>query len=367
MQQPMTGRAVSRRNFLGLIAAASTAAGLSACGAPGGSGSNGRTSLTMFHWAGAQGTVPKKVADAYAAANNVRISYLEGTNAETFPKLVSSVQIDATKPLLNLGFFNAQSFATGANNNLWLPVPDSVANVGKVLTKYRTADKLGAYLVMDAMGLVYSKKAFPTPPTSWEQLFDARYKGKVTTWDAPAFGVNGLPVIAKLNGGSETNLQPGIDLFAKAAAAGQFTGFISSVDQLRQQLNSGEVVIAPGFQGVAEPWIQAGDEIGFAVPTEGVMAFPEGFQIVKGSTDAQVTAAEALMNEMFSPENVSAYCAATGTIPLVDGATLGDAYRDRPSFQLETVEAAIQLDWKALVAGSEAATTAWNEQVKANI
>jgi putative spermidine/putrescine transport system substrate-binding protein len=360
--------ALSRRNFLGLLAGAGTAAGLAACGNPGGGGSaSSVTSLTMFHWAGAQGAVPKKVGDAFATAKGVKVSYIEGTNAETFPKLVSSVQINPDKPLLNLGFFNGQSFATGEKSDLWLPVPDSVANAGKVLEKYRIASKHGAYMVMDAMGLVYSKKAFPTPPTSWNQLFDAKYKGKVTTWDAPAFGVNGLPVIAKINGGSESNLAPGLERFAAAAKAKQFNGFISSVDQLRQQLKSGEVVIAPGFQGVAEPWIQAGDDIGFVVPEEGVMAFPEGFQIVKGSTDAQQTAAAELMNEIFDPANVSAYCEATGTIPLVEGATLGEKYKDRAGFQLETVEKAIQIDWAALVAATEAATKTWNDEVKANI
>lgn len=364
----MTRTALSRRGFLGLSAAAATAAGLSACGASGGSASgSGSTSITMFHWAGAQGTVPVKVGDAFAKSEGVNISYIEGTNADTFPKLVSSVQINPDKPLLNLGFFNGQSFATGENSDLWAPIPSSVENVGKVLSDYRIDNGHGAYMVMDAMGLIYNTEVFPEPPTSWMQLFDAANRGKVTTWDAPAFGVNALPVISKLNGGSETDFQPGINVFAKAARAGQFNGFISSLDQLRQQLIAGEVVIAPGFQGVAEPWIQAGDPIGFAVPEEGVMAFPEGFQIVNGSTDAQLDASAKLTDEIFDPANVSAYCEATGTIPLVEGATLGAAYADRPSFQLETVQSAIQLDWQDLVASTEDATKAWNDEVKAKI
>jgi putative spermidine/putrescine transport system substrate-binding protein len=364
----MNRTALSRRGFLGLSTAAATAVGLSACGAPGGGGSGASgTGITMFHWAGAQGTVPVQVGDAFAKAEGVKVTYIEGTNADTFPKLVSSVQINPDKPLVNLGFFNAQSFATGEGTDLWLPIPDSVSNVGKVLPDYRIDNGHGAYMVMDAMGLIYNTEAFPEPPTSWMQLFDTANRGRVTTWDAPAFGVNALPVISLLNGGSETDFQPGIDVFAQAARNGQFNGFISSLDQLRQQLIAGEVIIAPGFQGVAEPWIQEGDPIGFAVPEEGVMAFPEGFQIVKGSSEAQVEASAKLMNEIFDPANVSAYCEATGTIPLVEGATLGAAYADRPSFQLETVQAAIQLDWSALVASTDDATTAWNDEVKAEI
>lgn len=364
----MTTYPMSRRGFLRVAGvSAGAAAVLAACGTPERGSVSGGADITMFHWAGAQGTVPVRIGDAYAKAKGVKVNYIEGTNADTFPKLVSSVQINRSKPLLNLGFFNAQSFAQGNTQDLWLPVPASVTAVSGVLPKYQIADRKGAYLVMDAMGLVYNKNAFPTPPTSWMDLFAAAYRGKVTTWDAPAFSVNALPVIAKLNGGSESNLQPGIDVFAQAAKAKQFRGFISSVDQLRQQLNSGEVVIAPGFQGVAEPWIQAGDPIGFAVPNEGVMAFPEGFQIIKGSTDAQVSAAADLMNELFSPDNVSAYCNATGTLPLVQGAALDSRYSNRPSFQLSTVEQAIQLDWAQLANSVTAATKSWNDQVKANL
>ncbi|MBT0773206.1 extracellular solute-binding protein [Kineosporia sp. J2-2] len=361
----MNRSAMSRRGFLGL--GAGSLLGLAGCGVAGIGSGSGDTSLTMFHWAGDQATVPVRVGDEYAAAHGVKISYIEGTNAETFPKLVSSVQIDAGDPLLNLGFFNAQSFATGENSDLWLAVPDSVENLANVLPDYRIVSGHGAFMVMDAMGLIYNTEAFPTPPASWMQLFDSKYQGKVTTWDAPAFGLNGLPVIARIQGGDEGDFTLGMDEYAKAARRGQFSGFVASNDQLRKQLKAGEVVLAPGFQGVAQSWMDAGDPIGFAVPEEGVMAFPEGFQIIKGSTEGQVDAAAGLMDEIFDPANVSAYCAATATIPLVDGATLDKKYADLKSFQLETVTSSIQLDWATLVAATEDATTVWNDEVKSRM
>ncbi|AXG81843.1 ABC transporter substrate-binding protein [Streptomyces paludis] len=341
---------------------------LAACGSPGSSSSGGSTSLTLFHWAGAQGTVPRKVAKAFAKKHGATIRYIEGTNADTFPKLVSSVQINAEKPLLNLGFFNAQSFAQGSADGLWAPADDSaVPNVAKVLPGYRTSGGLGAYMVMDAMGLIYNKNVIRTPPTSWTDLFDTAYRGKVTTWDAPAFSVNAVPVINQIEGGSEGDLSKGIAAFSRAAKRGQFSGLIGSLDQLRQQLNSGQVVIAPGFQGVAQPWIDEGDPIGFAVPKQGVMAFPEGFQLVKGSSDDQLELAAELMNELFAPATVSAYSAATATIPLVEGAELPAKYRDVESYQLQTVQNALKLDWAALVSGLDKATTAWNNDVKAHL
>ncbi|MFL4909921.1 extracellular solute-binding protein [Streptomyces sp. MMS24-I2-30] len=215
------------------------------------------------------------------------------------------------------------STSQGAADGLWAPASEkSVPNVSKVLSGYATTGGLGAYMVMDAMGLISNKKVIRTPPTSWTDLFDSAYRGRVTTWDAPAFSVNAVPVINQIEGGSDGDLSKGIAAFSQAAKKGQFSGLISSVDQLRQQLNSGQVVIAPGFQGVAQPWIDEGDPIGFAVPKQGVMVFPEGFQLVKGSSDEQLGLAADLMDEIFAPDAVSDYSAATATIPLVQGAEL---------------------------------------------
>jgi putative spermidine/putrescine transport system substrate-binding protein len=321
----------------------------------------------MFIWSGDQATEPRAAVASFQKANpGVSVTFIEGTNATTFPQLMASMQADPNKPLLNLGFFNAQSFAQGAD--IWSPITAAeVPNVAKVLPQYKVASGLGAYMVMDAMGIVYNKKLVKSEPTSWMDLFDSAYKGKVTTWDAPEFSVNALPVISILNGGSSSNLDPGIKIFADAAKNGQFLNLITSLSQLQQELTTGQVALAPGFQGVVEPWLESNPDLGFAVPKEGVMALPEGFQIVKGSTSAQLTAATKIMNDMLSPSVVSAYCAATATIPLVSGVKLPAKFSDRPSFQLATVQNAIQLDWNALAQVTQKYTTVWDDQVKANL
>ncbi|MCD9586368.1 extracellular solute-binding protein [Streptomyces solisilvae] len=362
---------VSRRDVLRSTGAAGLAllggGLLSACGAPGGS-SGGGTRLTMFRWAGAQGEVPKEVGDAFAKKNGVTVRYIEGTNAETFPKLVSSVQVNAHRPLLNLGFFNAQSFAQGAAEGLWAPVDSKlVPNAAKVLPEFRRDDGFGVYTVMDAMGILYNTDVVKSPPKSWLDLFKPEYRSKVTTWDAPAFAVNAVPVINKLKGGGEADLSKGIDVFADAAKKGQFAGLVASIDQLRKQLVSGQVVIAPGFQGVAQPWIDAGDPIGFAVPSEGVMAFPEGFQLVKGSSSEQLKEGAKLMNEILAPDAVSRYSAATATIPLIEGAELPARFRGKPGFQLTAVRESLQLDWGRLAKSVQQATDQWNSDVKAHL
>jgi putative spermidine/putrescine transport system substrate-binding protein len=360
----------ARREFFGLGAAALGGSLLiAACGSSGsaGSGSTNNVSLTMFIWAQAQALEPRKVVAGFEQVNpGDKVSFIEGTNATTFPQLVASVQVNPNKPLLNLGFFNAQSFAQG--ESMWSPVTTAeIPNLANVLPKYSNSSGLGAYMCMDALGLVYNKKVVPTPPTSWMDLFSPAYKGKVSVWDAPAFSTNALPVIAVLNGGSASNLDPGIKLYSQAAKNGQFLDLLTSLSQLQQQLNTGQTALTPGFQGIVEPWLEANANLGFVVPKEGVMAMPEGLQVVKGSSSAQIDVARKIMNAMFDPAAVSGYCADTATIPLVTGAQVPAKFRDRPSFQLSTVQSAIQIDWSGVAAVTDKYTTIWNNQVKANL
>src|SRR5688572_2335601 len=74
------------------------AAGLALAGAPLLSGqalAQDPVNTTMFVWVGSnQGVVPREVREAYIAENpNVAIELLEGTNAETYPRIKASLEM----------------------------------------------------------------------------------------------------------------------------------------------------------------------------------------------------------------------------------------------------------------------------------
>ncbi|MBY6414524.1 extracellular solute-binding protein [Rhodococcus sp. BP-252] len=357
---------LDRRHFLKLSATGALGAGaaafLAACGAGGSSG----TTVTAAYWPLSQAVVPKRVIEDYLASHpDVTIDAIEATNGDTFPKLVSSVQLNPSKPLVNLGMFNGQSLAQGIAQNLW-HTPDlaKVPNLAKVTEAYRRTDGLAGDVVMDAMGLAYNTEALSTPPGSWYDLLDPKYRGKIVVGDAPAFSTNGVAVLNKLEGGDEDDLSKGLALFAEAARSGQFLAYSTSNTQLRSLLQSGDAVIASGSQGLFVPWIDEGDPIEFVAPGEGLQAFPESFQIVAGSTDAQLDVVYELMNRLYEPSNVSAYSEATAVIPLVEGAVVPEKYRSRASFGLAAVENSITLDYGKLAEGAQNATQIWNRDVK---
>ena len=82
--------------------------------------------VTEFCWVGSgQDITPFAVRAAYQKAHpDVTINMLQGTNAETYPKIVTSLQVDPHNPLVNFGFFNSQLMWQGIVDKTWCPAPN---------------------------------------------------------------------------------------------------------------------------------------------------------------------------------------------------------------------------------------------------
>ena len=352
---------LSRRH---LLAAGAAAAGL---GAPAVQ-AQGAVTVTQFIWTGAQEPVPRRIAADFTRANpTVTVELVAGTNTAFYPRIKASLDVNPNEPLVNFGFFNMDATARGRAANVWQGLdPALVPNLASIQDAYRQPGETGAFFCMDCCGLVYNKEKISTPPTSWSDILDPKYRGRVAVFDGFWVG-NGLVSLARLNGGGEDNIEPGMRLFEAAARAGQFHSLVTSNAQLQQLLVSGEVWLAPHFRGVAIPWAQAGAPIGYAVPREGQIAFPEGFQLVRGGSAAQRRAAQQIINLSLTPEAVLDYCRTAVVLPLMKNLAMPAEFANDPAVQPAAMAGAMQLDYGKIAEASAGWGNAWNRRVKANL
>src|SRR3989442_9734504 len=166
----------SRRQFLQRAAAlgispATALSSLAACGpgaarAPSGptaaggkpAGADGPVKLTFFVYVGAnQGVVPREVQAEYMKANpNVTIELFEGTNAETYPKMVAARKTTPDQPLINFGYFNADATAKGDGDDMWESLdPANVPALSNVYDTFKRKDSKGIAWGMVGIGLMY--------------------------------------------------------------------------------------------------------------------------------------------------------------------------------------------------------------------
>ncbi|WP_315792205.1 extracellular solute-binding protein [Paenibacillus sp. BIC5C1] len=373
----------NKKRFLSL--ASLTLAGtlvLSACGGAssssntaGGSDSSGgsgdKVKLTMFIWAGSnQDVVPKEVVANYVKEHpNVEVTFEESSNAVMYPKMVAGKQADPNNPVVNFGYFNADATAKGLNDDMWEPLDTSiVTNIKDIPEQFHKPDNKGVVWGVSSFALVYNKDLVKTPPTSWNDLWDnEEFKGKTALWDymfysyiSPLLAVKGPEL-----GASYENPEPAFQFWADHSD--QIGTLVTSNDQLKALLESGDALIAPFSAQVAQTWIDGGSPLAVAYPTEGAISFPYTLQVVKGSTPEQTRVANEIINELLSAEALSQYAEATGTPVTSTTAAVPDNYKDDPSFSVETQSNGINPDWDILAQNSSAWKELWDRLVKTKL
>jgi putative spermidine/putrescine transport system substrate-binding protein len=322
-----------------------------------------RVRLTMFIWAGAnQGVVPREVVARYLRSHpEVEIEFWESNNAVTYPRMIAAKQADPNRPLINFGYFNIDISNRGDTDDMWVPMsPARIPAINRVHRTLRRPGNRGVGYGISGLGLMYNKNIVREAPTSWADLWDPKWRGRVTFFDN-----NFIPLVlaARMNGGSETNIDAGFRVWAENAR--NLRALVTSNDQLRNLLVTGEAHIAPWFASIYKFWETEGAPLGFAVPKEGMVAFPIYLQIVKGSTPEQIRVAEEIINELLTTENNARYARLTFGVPSLPDAEMAESVRAILSpRQLDT---AIWLDWATMGQKASEWRQRWERDVKSRL
>ena len=343
------------KRILALLLIASLVGGFASC-------ARAQTKLTFFIWAGSnQGIVPTEVISAYRSAHpDVTIDILESNNTITYPKMVAARRTTPDSPLVHCGFFNVDSITRGDVDDMWESMdPAKIPNMANVIGKYARPQNKGVAYQMSAIGLLYNKNAVKTPPDSWSALWDPAYKGKVVMFD---YDTRALAIAARLNGGSETDIDPGFKVWAEHAD--NFRALVDSNDAVKNALSSGEARIAPWFSAIGRLWINEGAPFAFVIPKEGAIGFPLYLAIVKGVTPAQRAVCEDLINTLLDGKNAGRYGELTANIPTVKNATLSAAQAADPELNLDVASKAIVLDYSVIGRNTADWHRRWDREVK---
>ncbi len=175
-------------------------------------------------------------------------------------------------------------------------------------------------------GIIYNTEEVADPPTSWADLFDPAYAGRVSidggTWLTPLAEAAMAIGIADPMAMSDEQVEE-----AKAYLLEHRDQIRSLAESDADKFNlfkSGEVVIADGGRGSAAQLVAAGQPVEWVAPEEGAMAWVCGLGI---TADAEnIPAAYKLINYFVSPE-AQAMIAQAG-LTVVNPAAISDIPKD---------------------------------------
>jgi|GEM_PF-5740414 len=242
-------------------------------------------------------------------------------------KLITQIKSSKEETSINMGhIFNPRITALGAQGHLIsvddkLDTFDQLSEAGKG-TYYASTN-------LSPFGIGYNSDEVSTEISSWKDLLNPEFKGKVAI---PAWGWMGSNWFYAVNsalGGSVSDTSRGLE-FVKQLVNDQNAIIMENTDQGMSLFQNGEIAIAP-FWSSRTNLLQVNYDMqtNWIIPEEGSIGNSQGFALPKGQAEENLQAALDLYDFTMSPEVQGAWASKTGYPPAnpdaveyVDDATL---------------------------------------------
>lgn len=189
---------------------------------------------------------------------------------------------------------------------------DRIPNIPRIHPAFRYKYLVGK--VHTPYGIVWNNKRITRPITSWWDLWDPAFAGKVAFPDWVWVGEDVFYAINAVAGGTAENIDPGIarmkELFHKNKAQ-----IIRNVEQTQQVLVSEDVWICPLFGARAEKAKQAGAPVSFVLPKEGGLSWIWNTSIIANRPAGSIELAEQFVNTTLDAQKQIEFSRLTGYPP----------------------------------------------------
>jgi putative spermidine/putrescine transport system substrate-binding protein len=253
---------------------------------------NGGILEPMFHALG----------DTFEQKTGTKVSIVLGTQMSNLAK----IQVAKDAPDIDVVFNSDLSHAAAKRVGLLEKLdPAVVTNLAQVYNTALDPDGIGVACSLCAIGIGYNTQKYQQAgipaPTSWNDLWDPRMKGKlaICTFDV-TWIQDFLVLIARLAGGGESNINPGIARVKELKTNGNLVMMPGTPAELENMLTQGlawtTVIASIRAYGLRE----RGFPFDFVYPKEGASLYANWLDVVKNAPHPK--AVQAFVNHVMSEE-----------------------------------------------------------------
>jgi len=242
------------------------------------------------------------IIPAFQKKTGIKVTLVVGTAFTNYAKVVAA----RNRPNIDIYWSNELTHVAGKQQGLYEKLdPAVVTHLPDVLEVARDPDGIGVGSYILATGIVYNSQALKeagiAAPTSWNDLWDPRLKGKVSLYSfGVAYSQDLVALMTRLAGGSEKDARPGIDKIKTLRQSGNLAQFASSPAELDNSLVQGQSWMSVNGSARAYMLKEQGAPIDFAYPKEGAGYFTNYFDVVKNAPHPK--AAQVFVDYLISPE-----------------------------------------------------------------
>ncbi|ATW24833.1 ABC transporter substrate-binding protein [Candidatus Formimonas warabiya] len=311
--------------------------------------------LRVLSFGGAYDETLTKHLAAFEAENNCKVTFVNATGADILVK-VNNGECDLifSDPVLSF-----QGEAKGLFAPINATTVPNVANLYKrgILSDCTVIHDVGAY------GIAYNPDLVKTPPTSWNDLWDPQYAGKVAIRVLKSDTIELMVWAAKQAGGDEKNIDPGFAAMAKLAP--NINTFVTDHPAMLQLFQEGSIAMSTWTDGRVAWAQEQGANVKLAIPKEGGFCLVTSMNAVKNSSNLDlaykyidmelgVEAQADIGNDLrYFPMNKDAY------------AKLSDDTKSKMGFTPDNIEQAQMADWGYIATVKDQWSERWEKEVVA--
>ncbi|MGX5733822.1 ABC transporter substrate-binding protein [Bosea thiooxidans] len=340
------------RKYLGVISALVVAAPL-----------NLQAAETMYvaGFGGATETAfREKIIPPFEAKSGLKIVYVPGNSTDTLAKL----QAQRAKPEISVALIDDGPMTTAVEFGLCAALEDG-PNSNNVYRSARRVSKSAVGLGYGATGLVYNTEVFKKngwpEPTSWKDLEDKRYAGKIVIPPiSNGFGLLALVMQARLNGGDENTIDPGFAAMKRISPS--VLAWEPSPGKMAELLQTGEAALGVWGNGRVRALVAQGAPVKFVYPKEGALVILTEVCAVQGAP--QPKQAQDFVQYLLSPEVQAIIAETQGWGPVNQETKLPPAIAADVVFGPEKVNSLIKPSYTAINPKRADWTSRWNREIE---
>ncbi|MDP3423169.1 MAG: ABC transporter substrate-binding protein [Burkholderiaceae bacterium] len=320
---------------------------------------------TTFYVGGSGGStetlMKEKIIPAFEAKTGAKVVYVPGNSTD----ILARVQAQKGKQEMSLAIIDDGPMYQAVGQGLCAAVEDT----GSIKELYPNARMVGDKSVgigFIATGLGYNKEVFAKngwkAPTSWNDLADPKYSGKVVIPPITnGYGLLTLVMQARINGGGESQMEPGFDAMVKKVAP-NVLAWEPSPGKMAQMMQTGEAALVVWGNGRVLAVADQGAPVEFVYPREGAPVIMVAACVTEGAPQAKL--GQQFLQHLVSAETQAQIAQGVGWGPVNKNTRIAPEVARKVVFGPSQVASLIAPDYAVINAKRAEWTQRWNRAVE---
>jgi putative spermidine/putrescine transport system substrate-binding protein len=236
------------------------------------------------------------LVSAFRKQTGASVNLVASLAVDTVSKLIAS----KANPAYDVIILDEGPYLNALQHDIFEKVPTAmVPNLKDIPAKFVDPRGLGVFCSGQIIGIAYNTDKIKNPPKSWNDLLAPEYKGRVGLASMGSTLVSAwMAHMAKLNGGSEDNMEPAFawlkKLMPNVGAVAANPGALATLFQ------QGQIDISVHYNNNVGDMQSKGVPIALTAPDTGWILIRSSMHIVKGSKNVDLAAA--YLDASISPE-----------------------------------------------------------------